>query len=145
MGTRTVTQHTTEGDRERVVRRVAGSAISHEDGGDDAVGDRHVSLSARAGAAAERDVTERTRCVTRTTFEDGEVGSRIVEDERTRKVGERSGQNYGAHGVNPRGAGQSVRVEDDGARAGDGILQAHQAVRTDQGQRRTLRDVDGRG
>ena len=144
MGTRAVTQHTTKGHRERVVRRVASTTISHEDGGDDTVRDRHVSLSARARSAAERDVTERTRCVTRTTLEDGEVGSRIVEDDGTREVGECAGQNYGAHGVNPRGAGQGMRIEDDRTRTGDRILQAHQAIGTDQGQRGALRNIDSR-
>ena len=144
LSTRAITEHPTKGHREGIVGGITRPAVSHEDGGDDAVGHGHVGLGARTRAATEVDITEHAIRVTRATLADGQVRSRVIEDERAREVGERAGQNPVAR-VNPCGAGGGVRVEDDCTRAGDRILQADQAIRTDHGQRRTLRDVDGRG
>ena len=88
LSTRAITESATEGDREGIVRRIARPAIGHEDRGDDAVGNGHVGLGARTSATAKVDIAEHAVRVTRATLADGEVRSRVIEDERTREVGE---------------------------------------------------------
>ena len=88
LSTRAITESATEGDREGIVRRIARPTIGHEDRGDDAVGNGHVGLGARTSATAKVDIAEHAVRVTRATLADGEVRSRVIEDERTREVGE---------------------------------------------------------